>query len=649
MSIFDIFGLSPEELSEFLKRWHINISSSHIQTAIDVGVWILIIWILISKILWPALRWLWNLMPCSLNKTKGAYIHAALDHDFAEQLGEENKQQYIETHFTSLPPHEFDDPIKSTTASTRESMTAFCDRILAPDNPNDKLYIVLAGSGMGKTTFMVNIFCHYVNLHMTREGMPLDIKLLRLDDENIIDRIKSLSTTTIPGKTILLLDALDENRDASENFSGFKEELESVIEPYKLVIITCRDQFFESEKDIPEETRWVSSGKEKNLINYFKVYISPFTDSDVDKYLSIKYRKWKHRKKRKQARQIVSKCRSLMVRPLLLSYIDDLVDEKAEYRELSDIYEQLIDKWLQREVNAIEVSKRQERKDTLYRFSSDIAIAIYENWRKTKKMQLTINQMNEFMSKYGYDSVPYQIKQRSLINRNISGEYKFSHKSFLEFFLAKKKYEDNTFDFQFEGMDMAKDFFSGFCSQEYSKFEKLGYFEVTVPKRFFPETKLTIKKIKKYQLSHLRPALNSLKIIPNSVTFSWKLYNDDLLEFLKDIRVENIVITDYYTIGEQSPKSLLDITSIVHIEFNGRELEALPKSYINQARRLGVTTTYNGIVITQSDIIGRTVPYSMQIALMLERRKHLMDQLDVKKYEALIGPLMNDVNEKSQN
>lgn len=649
MSIFDLFGLSSEELSQFLERWHINIPITVVQTVIDVIIWGLIIYFLFKQFLCPILRWLWNLMPCSLNKAKGAYIHAALDHDFAEQLGKENKQQYIETHFTSLPPHEYDDPILSTTASTRESMTAFSERILSPNNPNNKLYIVLAGSGMGKTTFMVNMFCHYVNCNMTRKGLPLEVKLLRLDDENIFNKINALSSTLDPDKTILLLDALDENRDASENFATFKEQLETAIEPYKLVIITCRDQFFDSEKDVPEETKWVSTGKEKNLINYIKVYISPFSDADVEKYLSVKYAKWNYRKKRKQARLIVNKCRSLMVRPLLLSYIDDLVDEKAEYRELSDIYDRLIDKWLQREVNSIEASVRQKNKDMLYNFSSDIAIAIYENWRKTKKMQLSMDQMNEFMSKYGYDSVPYQIKQRSLINRNVSGEYKFSHKSFLEFFLAKKKFEDNSFDLQFEGMDMAKEFFNGFCAKEYSLYERKGYFNVSVPNRLFPEAKLTINSVKNYPIPHLKPALDSLNIQPKYIIFSWKQYNQDLFGFLKKVRVKNLMVLDYCTKEGQSPKNLLEITSIVHIEFKGQDPESLPRSYTQMARRLGVTTTFNDIVITRSDIIGRSMPLSMQLAMMQDRRKLLISQVDLKKYEALIGPIMDDINNENQD
>ena len=64
--------------------------------------------------------------------------------------------------------------------------------------------------------------------------------------------------------------------------------------------------------------------------------------------------KYKKRKKRKQASQIAEKCKVLMARPLLLSYMDDLLDGNFEFKTIYEIYRVLIDKWLQREVNKIQ-------------------------------------------------------------------------------------------------------------------------------------------------------------------------------------------------------------------------------------------------------------------------------------------------------
>ena len=379
MSIFDLFGLDIEKLQQLLTRWNINVNAVYLQAVVDIFLFGLIVY-LFCKGIKKLVKYLWNLTPFSARKMQNEYIHNALDHDFKEYLGEESQRQYIETQFLSTPPHEFDEPNIATTATTREPMDKFCDRIFKDNNPNERVYMVLAGSGMGKTTFMVNVFCHYVKQNMTRKGMNLDIRLLRLDDEKVLDDIKKISEdgSIKPEKTILLLDALDENRYASGNFVEFKQKLEDVMEPFGLVMITCRDQFFDNEKSIPTSTSWVSVTKDKNLISYNKIYISPFSDEDIKKYLALKY---KNKRKRKQASQIAEKCKDLMARPLLLSYMDDLLDGNFEFKTIYEIYRVLIDKWLQREVNKIQSEDaRCEQKKMLYHFSVRIARTIYENW-----------------------------------------------------------------------------------------------------------------------------------------------------------------------------------------------------------------------------------------------------------------------------
>lgn len=190
------------------------------------------------------------------------------------------------------------------------------------------------------------------------------------------------------------------------------------MEPFGLVMITCRDQFFDNEKSIPTSTSWVSVTKDKNLISYNKIYISPFSDEDIKKYLALKY---KNKRKRKQASQIAEKCKDLMAIPLLLSYMDDLLDGNFEFKTIYEIYRVLIDKWLQREVNKIQSEDaRCEQKKMLYHFSVRIARTIYENWKDTKSMLLSPEQMEDFMTRFNYSKVPYELKRRSLINRNVS-------------------------------------------------------------------------------------------------------------------------------------------------------------------------------------------------------------------------------------
>lgn len=625
MSIFDLLGLDIEKLQQVLTRWNINVDANYLQAVIDIVLFCLIVY-LFYKGIKKLVMFLWNLTPFSARKMQNEYIHSALDHDFKEYLGEESQRQYIETQFLSTPPHEFDEPNKATTATTREPMDKFCDRIFKKNNPNERVYMVLAGSGMGKTTFMVNVFCRYVKQNMTRKGMDFDIRLLRLDDEKVLEDIKKISEDGFikPEKTILLLDALDENRYASENFVEFKQKLEDAMEPFGLVMITCRDQFFDNEKSIPTSTNWVSVTKNKNLICYNKIYISPFSDEDMKKYLALKY---KNRKKRKHAFLIAEKCKVLMARPLLLSYMDDLLDGNSEFKTIYEIYRVLIDKWLQREVNKIQSEEaRYEQKKMLYHFSVRIARTIYENWKETKSMLLNPEQMDDFMTRFNYSEVPYELKRRSLINRNVSGYYKFAHKSFLEFFLAQEYFHNPTSNFEFEGMDMARRFYGEMCISNFRDWQGNDYIKLVQEKNktYGDEVCLEINSDIAVDYSHLADALYAMHIQLKSVRFPWNSYSDKLHHFLVKTQVPNVQVQCYFETNDKTPRKLLELQKLVSLSFESSRETSLPRKFVSLAQRKNVVTLLNDEFVVWREIDIRKLPYDMHINYNMFRRVFLL-------------------------
>lgn len=631
MSIFDLLGLDIGKFQQLLTRWNINVNAVYLQAVVDIFLFGLIVY-LFCKGIKKLVKYLWNLTPFSARKMQNEYIHNALDHDFKEYLGEESQRQYIETQFLSTPPHEFDEPNKATTATTREPMDKFCDRIFKDNNPNDRVYMVLAGSGMGKTTFMVNVFCHYVKQNMTRKGMNLDIRLLRLDDEKVLDDIKKISEdgSIKPEKTILLLDALDENRYASGNFVEFKRKLEDAMEPFGLVMITCRDQFFDNEKSIPTSTSWVSVTKDKNLISYNKIYISPFSDEDIKKYLALKY---KNKRKRKQASQIAEKCKDLMARPLLLSYMDDLLDGNFEFKTIYEIYRVLIDKWLQREVNKIQSEDaRCEQKKMLYHFSVRIARTIYENWKDTKSMLLSPEQMEDFMTRFNYSKVPYELKRRSLINRNVSGYYKFAHKSFLEFFLAQEYFHNPTSNFEFEGMDMARRFYEEMCISDFWDWKENDYIKLVQVKnkKYGVEVCLEINLDIKVEYSHLADALYAMHIQLKSVRFPWNSYSDRLHHFLVKTQVPNVQVQCYYETNDKTPRKLLELQKLVSLSFKSSCETSLPRKFVSLAQRKQILTLLNEEIVVWNDIDIRKLPYDIQINYSMFRRTYFLREYKVE-------------------
>ena len=193
-----------------------------------------------------------------------------------------------------------------------------------------------------------------------------------------VENIEALSKRLGNGahQTILILDALDENLKAAENFDVFRDCLENAIEPFKFVVITCRSQFFADDKSMPETSSIKMTTADKNLLKYNKIYICPFSPDDIDLYIKRKYKG----KKRKKAKAIIGKCKHLMARPVLLAHIDDLLDEQESFQTEADIYEVLIEKWIQREVNHIaNPDDRMNLMEKLKQFSILLAVQIYQN------------------------------------------------------------------------------------------------------------------------------------------------------------------------------------------------------------------------------------------------------------------------------
>lgn len=140
-----------------------------------------------------------------------------------------------------------------------------------------------------------------------------------------------------------------------------------------------------------------------------------------------------------------------MYRPMLLSYIDDLIlDSGKKYTYVYEIYHELVFKWVKREL---------VKNKLLYEFSEKVAEYMYLN----KTTNIEADEIEKLCERYNINLRIIEAKSRSLLNRNANGNYKFAHKSILEFFLFEKAFKE--VDFRkiitlngFNGYDMLKHF-----------------------------------------------------------------------------------------------------------------------------------------------------------------------------------------------
>ena len=354
---------------------------------------------------------------------------------------------FIQTKGQNISPSNENELRYSQAFTTKQKLIPFYIDAIKNDNNQTKHYLILADSGMGKTTFLLNFYLSYKRIFIRRKYNIVILPLGHPEIENMINSIKNQE------ETILLLDGFDEDPKAVNNYTDRIEFYTKKTYKFRKIFITSRTQFFPSEDLEPLETKLYKPSLDNETQHYFKkMYISPFDDKDVKKYIKMKYPKWKFwtLQKRRTANQIIELCPNLMVRPMLLSYIDTLVDKKGRedlskkvFLTSSDVYKILIERWILRESSRIDIQRRNDFINNMYKFSEELALYFFKNRMQT----LTINseEILPFAERNEIKLSELELKGKSLLNRDANGSYKFSHKSILEYFLAKKAIDDKDF------------------------------------------------------------------------------------------------------------------------------------------------------------------------------------------------------------
>lgn len=229
----EIFRLLQKCLGVEIPEW--------VQNWIFLLIGIIVLMGLIIGFLTYIVKWLDSLRQGPWRKRK---INDILRPDYGEQLDEQ--KYFISSKFTTTPPNNLDDPLEvERVESARRLLDHFVDKVLVEDNTTNRYFCILAGAGMGKTTWAVNLVTSYIN-HYKKDTLPFEIKLLSLARSNFAEELQMVE---FPNKTILILDALDENAEASNDLHGFMQNLEHLIQNFRFVILTSRTQFFPTEDE----------------------------------------------------------------------------------------------------------------------------------------------------------------------------------------------------------------------------------------------------------------------------------------------------------------------------------------------------------------------------------------------------------------
>lgn len=481
-----------------------------------------------------------------------------------------------------------------------------------------KRYIILGGSGMGKSTFSADLFFQYINKYNQR-NIPFPINILYLGDSDVLDKIVDLSKKEDACESILILDALDENVDAIKDISSFMNKIDLITNIFKFVIITGRTQLFQDDVSEPTIGKIKQNSNLSKRLKYERIYVSPFSEYEIQTYLANKFTIGTENYRK--AIQIVNKGNDLMSRPMILSFIDDLLGfARCERLTIVEIYKTIIDKWLLRECETQEDSDNRLNVNDLYIFSKRLAVYMYDKWETTGISHITKSEYEYFIESNGYSGNPYSFRGRSLINRKSDGSIKFSHKSFWEFFIALDVLENPGKSYNPDNLDMAKMFVIE-LNNMYLNGQILDYVYYNVP--YNSTVDLTDPMLLKVFSEEQ----------PYNESYSEVKYNQQKLFELWGIIVSKIVMikstceNDLMSITQNIKDSLKNGSIYSKVEKLKSKVQDMSKSYED----------FNHLIYYIQDSFSNDSSLNERISVIQDKIKRIATQMPKDELQALIG------------
>lgn len=338
---------------------------------------------------------------------------------------------YVRTNCTSVDPSGFDE-ISDVTSLDREDLLSKIDQFIAR-SPQEKFILILADSGMGKTTFVLNYYVY--NLCKTKRYRH-NIEIVPLGNKEADSYIASISN---PESTVLFLDGLDEDYKAVEDYHQRFHELSELCKMFKCVCITCRTQFFLTDDEIPQGTHVHKVGPRplgrSKIFGLEKTYIAPFDDDDIQQFLRKCY-PFSSDESRKAAQDITSKIPFLKVRPLLLAYVPEILRQNFVAKNTAQIYDLMVNGWLERETD-------EHNREDVRSFCESLAVKLYVEDDLRGNFGIFHADVKDLSASFDLTLQERLITGRSLLNRTSSGYYKFAHRSIMEFLVVKEIIKGN--------------------------------------------------------------------------------------------------------------------------------------------------------------------------------------------------------------
>jgi len=327
------------------------------------------------------------------------------------------------------------------------------------NDPDRKLLAVLGDYGIGKTSFCYKFACDMTGSAYVPVVVELKTVMAEGWREVIQKEVRSRAGDSTQSP-VLILDGFDELSLTFDKETVLKEieNISKTTQEYKKVILTSRTQFFRSEEEEKEtlvQKKFPGRGPRSMTYPRFeRIYVSLFDDEQIRRYLDLCLGKETSEKFWNETVEKVFDVKDLARRPILIELIVNDLDavQNIEGKVTpGKVYRTITERWQEREEQRLPQSIVLEHEEE--RIPKEIILFMEElaYWMFTQeKDRLHFNTLRDAINKYfddetkdmlrlSLDNLDYQIRNCTLLSRNeAKGYYAFGHRSFIEYFVARK-------------------------------------------------------------------------------------------------------------------------------------------------------------------------------------------------------------------
>ncbi|MCF6246097.1 MAG: hypothetical protein L3J69_01925 [Desulfobacula sp.] len=289
-------------------------------------------------------------------------------------------------------------------------------------------FLILAGSGAGKTIFALNYYLHTKKKPKKKRG---NLVLIPLSLQNADQLILSSSDKK---NSVLFLDGFDEDTSAGNHPYQRLRQIFNLAKSYRKIIITCSINFFPKTHYVKSKQGFEIIGpvdqNDDHIYELKKVYLSPMTLTEAKKILNANLPFGKAGMG-KQIVEFIKSNASIGVTPFILSYFDNIYSKTPGLASISDVYKAIIHAWVGHQ-------KNWKDKALLYQFLRHLAIDLFLERFNRGEEAIPLDALEHKTRDWGISLRPFKRDKKSLINQNKSGTLRFSHRSIMEYLFIEQ-------------------------------------------------------------------------------------------------------------------------------------------------------------------------------------------------------------------